>query len=106
MRFNTESILLENMKKIVFILIQYKQKLLNVIRQKSQYHNIKDHTPCEPYEDIVMLQKVETEIIKICLTRQWWFSRILLKTQQCIQNISNNLGEAYYKKRFAWLIFW
>lgn len=70
MRFNTESILLENMKKIVFILIQYKQKLLNIIRQKSQYHNIKDHTSDESYEDIVMLQKVETEIIKICLTRQ------------------------------------
>ena len=50
----------KKLKKIVAIMIQYKQKLLKIIRQKRKYHNIKDPTSEESYQDISMLQKVET----------------------------------------------
>ena len=33
-------------------MIQYKQKLLKIIRQKRQYHNIEDYTSEESYQDI------------------------------------------------------
>ena len=56
---------MKKLKKIVAILIQYKEKLLKIIRQKRQCHNIQDHTE-ESYQDNSMLQKAETEIIKIC----------------------------------------
>ena len=59
----------KKLKKIVAILIQYKQKLLKIIRQKRQCHNIQDHTSEESYQDNSMLQKAETEIIKICQAR-------------------------------------
>ena len=55
----------KTLKKIVAIMIQYKQKLLKIIRQKRLCHNIKDHTSEESYQDVSMLQKAETEIIKI-----------------------------------------
>ena len=60
------------MKKIVAIMIQYKQKLLKIIKQKWQCHNIEDHTSEESYQDISMLQKAETEIIKMCQARHSW----------------------------------
>ena len=34
----------KTLKKIVAIMIQYKQKLLKIIKQKRQCHNIEDHT--------------------------------------------------------------
>ena len=61
----------KKLKKIVAIMIQYKQKLLKIIRQKRQYHNIEDHSS-ESYQDISMLQKAETEIIKMCQARHFW----------------------------------
>ena len=62
----------KKLKKIVAIMIQYKQKLLKIIRQKRQCHNIEDHTSEESYQDISMLQKAETEIIKMCQARHFW----------------------------------
>ena len=62
----------KKLKKIVAIVIQCKQKLLKIIRKKRQCHNIEDHTSEESYEDISMLQKAETEIIKICQARHFW----------------------------------
>ena len=53
-------------------MIQYKLKLLKIIRQKRQCHNIKDHTSEESYQDVSMLQKTETEIIKMCQARHFW----------------------------------
>ena len=38
-----------------------------------QYHNIKDHTSEELYQDIFMLEKAGTEVIKMCQARH--FSR-------------------------------
>ena len=55
----------KKLKKIAAIMIQYKQKQLNIIRQKRQCHNIEDHTSEESYQDISMLQKEETEIMKL-----------------------------------------
>ena len=60
------------MKKIVAIMIQYKQKLLKIIKQKRQCHNIEDLTSEESYQDISMLQKSETEIIKMCQAGHFW----------------------------------
>ena len=54
-------------------MIQYKQNLLTITRLKRQYHNIKDHTSEELYQDIFMLQKAGTEVIKMCQARH--FSR-------------------------------
>ena len=48
-------------------MIQYKQKLLKIIKQKWQCHNIEDHTSEESYQDISMLQKAESEIIKMSI---------------------------------------
>ena len=62
----------KKLKKIVAIMIQYKQKLLNAIRQKRQCHNIEDHTSEQSYQDISILQKAETEIIKMCQARHFW----------------------------------
>ena len=62
----------KKLKKIAAIMIQYKQKQLNIIRQKRQCHNIEDHTSEESYQDISMLQKAETEIIKMCQARHFW----------------------------------
>ena len=42
-------------------MIQYKQQQLDIIRRKSQYHNIEDHTSDESYQDISMFQKAEKE---------------------------------------------
>ena len=56
----------KKIKKIVAIMSQYNQKLLKIIRQKRQYHNFEDHTSEESYQDISMLHKAETEIMKIC----------------------------------------
>ena len=53
-------------------MIQYKQKLLKIIRQKRLCHNIKDHTSEESYQDVSMLQKAETEIIKMCQAMHFW----------------------------------
>ena len=53
-------------------MIQYKQKLLKIIRQKRQYHNTENHTSKESYLDISMLQKAETEIIKKCRAKYFW----------------------------------
>ena len=61
----------KKLKKIAAIMIQYKQKQLNIIRQKRQCHNIEDHTSEESYQDISMLQKAETEIIKMCQARHF-----------------------------------
>ena len=58
----------KKLKKIVAIVIQYKQKLLKIIRQKRQRHNTSE----ESYQDISMLQKAETEISKICQARHFW----------------------------------
>ena len=62
----------KKLKKIVAIMIQYKQKLLKIIRQKRQCHNIEDHTSEESYQDVSMLLKAETEIIKMCQARHFW----------------------------------
>ena len=62
----------KKLKKIVAIMIQYKQKLLKIIKQKRQCHNIEDLTSEEPYQDISMLQKSETEIIKMCQAGHFW----------------------------------
>ena len=62
----------KKLKKIVAIMIQYKQKLLNAIRQKRQCHNIEDHTSEQSYQDISILQKAEPEIIKMCQARHFW----------------------------------
>ena len=53
-------------------MIQCKQKLLKIISQKRQYHNIEDYTSEESYQDISMLQKAETEIIKMCQPKHFW----------------------------------
>ena len=45
----------KKLKKIVAIMIQYKQKLLKIIRQKRQYHNIADQVSEGSFEDISML---------------------------------------------------
>ena len=58
-------------KKIVAIMIQYKQKLLKIMKQKRKYQNIEDHTSEESYQDISMLQKEEAEIIKICQAKHF-----------------------------------
>ena len=63
---------ISEMKKIVAIMIQYKQKLLKIIKQKRQCHNIEDLTSEESYQDISMLQKSETEIIKMCQVGHFW----------------------------------
>ena len=63
---------ISEMKKIVAIMIQYKQKLLKIIRQKRQCHNIKDHTLEESYQDVSTLQKAETKIIKMFQARHIW----------------------------------
>ena len=47
----------KKLNKIVAIMIQYKQKLLKIIRQKRQCHNIKGHTSEDSYQDVSMLQK-------------------------------------------------
>ena len=62
----------KKLKKIVAIMIQYKQKLLKIIRQKRLCHNIIDHISEESYQDVSMLQKAETEIIKMCQARHFW----------------------------------
>ena len=62
----------KKLKKIVAIMIQYKKKLQKIIRQKKKYHNIEDYTSEESYQDISMLQKAETEIIKMCQARHFW----------------------------------
>ena len=62
----------KKLKKILAIVIQYKQKLLKIIKQKRQCHNIEDHTSEESYQDISTLQKAETEIIKMCQVRHFW----------------------------------
>ena len=62
----------KKLKKIVAIMIQYKQKLLKIIKQKRQCHNIEDLTSEESYQDISMLQKSETEIIKMCQAGHFW----------------------------------
>ena len=46
---------LSGKKKIVAIMIQYKQKLLKIIRQKRQYHNIAGQVSEGSYQDISML---------------------------------------------------
>ena len=43
-----------------------------IIRQKKQYHNIEYPTSEESYQNISMLQKVETEVIKMCQGRHFW----------------------------------
>ena len=53
-------------------MIQQNQKLLKVIRKKGQYRNIEHHISEESYQDISMLQKAETEIIKMCQARHFW----------------------------------
>ena len=53
-------------------MIQYKQKLVKIIGQKGQYHNVKDRTSEESYQDISMLQKTGTEISKMCQSRHFW----------------------------------
>ena len=53
-------------------MIQCKQKLLKIIKKKRQCHNIEYHTSEESYQDISMLQKAETEIIKMCQARHFW----------------------------------
>ena len=58
-------------KKLVVIMIKYKQKLLKIIRHKRQY-KIEAHTSEESYQDFSMLQKAETEIMKMCQTRNFW----------------------------------
>ena len=45
----------KKLKKIVAIMIQYKQKLLKIIRQKRQYHNIAGQVSEGSYQDISML---------------------------------------------------
>ena len=60
----------KKLEKIVAIMIQYKQKLLKMA--KEQCHNIEDHTSEESYQDISMLRKAETEIIKMCQARHFW----------------------------------
>ena len=62
----------KKLKKIVAIMIQYKQKLLKIIKQKRQCHNIEDHTSEESYQDISTLQKAETDIIKMCQVKHFW----------------------------------
>ena len=62
----------KKLKRIVAIVIQYKQKLLKIIKQKRQCHNIEDHTSEESYQDISTLQKAGTEIIKMCQVRHFW----------------------------------
>ena len=62
----------KKLKKIVAIMIQYKQKLLKIIWQKRQHHNIEGRTSEKSYQDISMLQKAETEIIKMCQARHFW----------------------------------
>ena len=62
----------KKLKKIVAIMIQYKQKLLKIIWQKRQHHNIEGRTSEKSYQDISMLQKAETEIIKMCQARHSW----------------------------------
>ena len=62
----------KKLKKIVAIMIQYKQKLLKIIRQKRQYLNVEDYISEESYQDISMLQKAETEIIKMCQPKHFW----------------------------------
>ena len=47
----------KKLNKIVAIMIQYKQKLLKIIRQKRQCHNIKGHTSEDSHQDVSMLQK-------------------------------------------------
>ena len=46
-------------------------KAAKIIRKKRQY-NIKDHISEESYEDISMLRKAKTEIIKMCQIRYFW----------------------------------
>ena len=58
--FNRENILLVKLKKIVAIMLQYKQKLLKIIRQKRQYHTIEDDTSEESYQNTS-----ETEVIEV-----------------------------------------
>ena len=70
--FNRENIWLGKLKKVVAIMIQYKEKLLKIVRQKRQCHNIEDHTSEESCQEIFMLQKAETEIIKMCQARHFW----------------------------------
>ena len=62
----------KKLKKIVTIKIQNNQNILKIIRQKKKYHNIEDHTSEESYQDISMLQKAETEIIKMCHAKNFW----------------------------------
>ena len=62
----------KKLEKIVATMIQYQHKLLRIIRQTRQYHNIEDHTSEESYQDISMLEKVETEIMKLCQARHFW----------------------------------
>ena len=50
---------------------QYKQKLLKIIRQKRKNHNIEDNTSEESYQNIFMLQKAETEVIRMCHARHF-----------------------------------
>ena len=61
----------KKLKKIVAIMIQYKQKLLKIMKQKRKYQNIEDHKSEESYQDISMLQKKEAEIIKICQAKHF-----------------------------------
>ena len=68
--FNRENIWLVKLKKIVAIMLQYKQKLLKIIRQKRQYHNIEDHTSEESYQNTS-----ETEVIKVYQARHFWKER-------------------------------
>ena len=79
---------LKKLKKIVAIMIQYKQKLLKIIRQKRQYHNIEDYTSEESYQDIYMLQKAETEIIKMCQTRHFWKEIKVVNTGNRVVSLS------------------
>ena len=62
----------KKLKKTVAIMIQYKQKLLKIISQKRKYHDIEDHTSKESYQDISMLQKTGTKIIKMRQARHFW----------------------------------
>ena len=59
-------------KKAVARMIQYKQKLLKIIRQRRHYHNIEDQTSEELCQDTSMLQRAETEIIKMCQSSHFW----------------------------------
>ena len=63
---------LKKLKKGVAAMIQCRQKLLKIIRQKGQHHNIENYTSEESYQDTSMLQKAKAEIIKMCQTTRFW----------------------------------